>query len=48
MADAARKGNKLALETEALEGLANASGMYIMPQVDQADEEDDWDDCRPY
>lgn len=46
--EAASRGNKIALHTESLMGIAAMSGFYVNEAVDYADDDDGWYDVRPY
>lgn len=46
--DAATKGDRIALHTESLSGLAAASGFYVNEAVEYADDNDGWDDVGMY
>lgn len=46
--EAARRGNRICLEDESLDGLAAASGLHLESVADFADEDDGWDNVRPF
>jgi hypothetical protein len=46
--DAAARGNVICLRLESLMGMAEASRMSVNDQVDYANDDDGWDDIRPF